>query len=271
MLQTKELALILVAIAGILVISYGVSLIVEYRSNAASHILPGKILQIEHIEQSVDQQLIQYYWKARVRCTRGKKVLMQEIDVTRGYQPGDALPLIIKSGRLEVFKPHIVSPLGGVFTALAGIGMIGFAVLFYLYGEVASSYSICAAMLFASAALFCGAWNVRNCMHTFCKITGIIENVLFYATEKNPTRKILHSPDTYYPIIRYHDDQGYEGLFLSHYSSNAKSTYKTGNDYSFYIDPDTGCIVEKLSVIPYLLFGILFLVMALLGIISNLL
>ena len=268
LLETTEIGLALIGLIGILILSYGIAAVGDVVKGGRQ--IKAKVQESTHYEKrGKDGELIQYYWKLKIKGKDHSVPFQAEINVTRDYKPGETIPVVRQHSVYKEYSPGHGTLWSGILVTLAGAGMLAFAIVYHFLGEKTASWFLLGTFLCAAAALFITYFRHRRATRATSPIEGTITDVLFFATERNPRKQFLRSPDTFYPVISYTDESGNERRMLSRYSSNSEKTYKKGEKISLYRDEETGQITDKKASPASLVFGLVLLALFFIGLFSN--
>ncbi len=269
MLQSSELALLFLCVAGAILIFYGLSLFAEYfKQHHPGSILTGEVQNCSHEERRDDNDLlIQYFYKVNVRYEDGKNIKALSLNDTTMRQKGEKVRLIRDGRKVKILQSTYPNPVSAAISILCGAGMIAFPFLQGKLGDTAASLDASIVLILASAAILLSFLADSSRIRSAERVQGEITDLLLYETEKNTHKRIMRAPDIFYPVIRYSiNNETHE--FLSRYSTNSKHNFKVGQEMTIYRSSETGEVIEKKPNMILLCMAALLVILAVTGLIS---
>ncbi len=269
MLESTELGLLFLSVAGVAVILYGLSLLAEFiKQHSKRNILIGEVQNCAHEERRDEKdQLIQYFYKLNIRYEDGRNIKTVSLNDTTERSKGEKVKLIRDGRRVKLLKTTYPQPVSALIAILCGAGMIAFQYLQKGAGDRIASLDASIVLLLAAISIIFTYYSDYIRTKSASQTTGTIKDLLLYETEKNTHKRIMRAPDTFYPVIRYTED-GTDREFLSHYSTNSKNGFKIGQETTVYKSPETGEIIEKKPNTILLIIAVVLIFLAMSGFMS---
>ncbi len=269
MLESTELGLLFLQVAGAVVIFYGISLLAEYfKQHSSKNVLTGEVQNCSHEERRDDKdRLIQYFYKINVRYEEGKNIKAIAVDDTTSRKKGDKVRLIRDGHKVKILKETYPHPVSALISMACGAGMIAFPYLMNRAGYRIASIDASVVMILAALSILITFLADKSRMKTASQIKGEISDLLLFETEKNTHKRIMRAPDTFYPVIRF-SQNGDTREFLSRYSTNSKNIFKIGQEMTIYCNIETGEIIEKKPNVILLGIAALLIILAVTGLVS---
>lgn len=269
MLESTELGLLFLSVAGVAVILYGLSLLAEFiKQHSTRNILIGEVQNCAHEERRDEKdQLIQYFYKLNIRYEDGRNIKTVSLSDTTERCKGEKIKLIRDGRRVKLLKATYPQPVSAIIAIICGAGMIAFQYLQKGAGERMASLDASIVLLLAAISIIITYYSDLMRTKNASQTTGTITDMLLYETERNTHKRIMRAPDTFYPVIRYTVD-GVEKAFLSHYSTNSKNGFKIGQETAVFRNPETGEVIEKKPNTILLIIAVVLIILAVSGFMS---
>lgn len=265
MFGNLDIQSIFTVLAGTAVFVLGTTGIRDYmRTKRAGNIFKGRVTDSKLVQKRDNEnKLIGHYYELTVQYKGSTGFVNKLIKSVEEYVKGDEVDLILKDGTPAVYDNKKVGIIPLILMTLSGISLAVFPVVYRNVGEKQGSIAL--AMFFMLIGILFISMYMSNKGSNLLPIKGKIKELLCHKSESNS--KILKPKNTYYPIIEYiHGEK--EGLFLSAYNSSNEAIYKIGKSITIFYDEDRKCIVERKPNPFLLVFAVIFIGMACLGIVT---
>lgn len=234
------------------------------RLQKPGNILSGRVLSSRLVQKrDKEERLIQHYYELMVQCSGGGKNCNEKINSTMEYEKGDEIKLVKNGDKTVLFSGKSITFGMALAITLAGMGIAVFPVVYQRTGEKAGSVILVLLLLLGGVVTLTSF--VKDRKKSLVGIEGEIIDVLYYRTGEN--KKLSRPVESYYPLIRCSIHEK-EKVFLSAYNSSTKGTYKVGAKVKLFYDEEQGTIVEKKASPVLAAAGGVFLLLALVGLIS---
>ncbi len=233
-------------------------------------VLEGTVLKSNLVlKRDSQDSLIQYYYELRVQYFDNGHKIQNTVSSPREFLEGDTVG-IVKSGdskagisiyennKLPVLIPWTII-FGGILIAMLPIAQ-------RRYGEQSVSILLIAILILAGISLITS--YLRDRKRKVMEIEATVIDLLKWSSGKKDS-KLTKPSTTYYPILQYRMEDKVRTI-RSKYSSSLQTAYKIGDKKTLYYGLEDQCILERNAKMGMLVGGIIFLTIALIGIISTL-
>ena len=241
----------------------------QIRIKRAGNVLEGTVLRTKHVDKKdSDGNLIQNYFEIRVEYLENGHKSQCTIRSVSEYREGEKVLLLrdrVQRNQFTIYEGGNTPVFGPWMVILGGALVAAMPLVQRRWGMMASSVVLVALLLLVGVSMI---WKyISDKRRHVTPVHAVIADVPKF--EQGQKKKMLKPNASYYPILKY-EWKGEERTMRSNYSASTPNSFKVGAEQTLYWDNDRKCIIEKGPRVGILIGGILFLAVALTGIISTL-